>query len=111
MLTFIAPYCAAVRLLSSFIPKSETLDTTIKKIQAISMKAAAGNHQIMRLPIVSQRPGRDRQKFPVNGWLTLKSCHSDSKLRGKFASFANNRASKLPGNNFYLVVKITNDLI
>jgi len=56
MLIFIAPYCVAIRLLSSFIPKSETLDTTIKKIQAIPMKAAAGNHQILSLPIVSQRP-------------------------------------------------------
>jgi len=32
------------------------------KVQAIPMKAAIGNHQILRLPIVSQRPkpvGRD----------------------------------------------------
>jgi len=56
MLIFAAQCCAAIRLLSSFIPKSETLDTTIKKIQVISMKAAAGNHQIFRLPIASQRP-------------------------------------------------------
>ena len=27
-----------------------------KKIQDISMKAATGNHQILGLPIVSQRP-------------------------------------------------------
>jgi len=27
-----------------------------KKIQDISMKAAIGNHQILGLPIVSQRP-------------------------------------------------------
>ena len=30
-----------------------------KKIQGISMKAAIGNHQILGLPIVSQRPSRD----------------------------------------------------
>jgi len=30
-----------------------------KKIQAIPMKAATGNHQIMSLPIVSQRPKAD----------------------------------------------------
>jgi hypothetical protein len=30
-----------------------------KKIQDISMKAATGNHQILGLPIVSQRPIAD----------------------------------------------------
>ena len=34
-----------------------------KKIQDISMKAAIGNHQILGLPIVSQRPERDRQQL------------------------------------------------
>jgi len=70
-----------------------------KKIQDISMKAAIGNHQILGLPIVSQRPlrvicdrplygkqfcvmefiglpGRDSRQFQVNGGLTLKSGHS-----------------------------------
>jgi hypothetical protein len=70
------------------------------KIQTIPMKAAIGNHQILRLPIVSQRPLRDRQRFLVDGRLSFKSGHSDGKLRGKFAIFANNKASKLPGNNF-----------
>ena len=47
-----------------------------KKIQDISMKAATGNHQILGLPIVSQRPGRDGRLLPVNGWLILKNGHS-----------------------------------
>lgn len=38
-----------------------------KKIQDISMKAATGNHQILGLPIVSQRPSSDIRLFPMNG--------------------------------------------
>jgi hypothetical protein len=37
----------------------------IRKQQAIPMKAAAGNHQILRLPIVSQRPFRVLAKFSI----------------------------------------------
>jgi hypothetical protein len=41
----------------------------IKKIQTIPRKADIGNHQILRLPIVSQRPGGDSHRFPVYGRL------------------------------------------
>ncbi|HEY5138092.1 MAG TPA: hypothetical protein VIJ25_02055 [Methylococcales bacterium] len=36
-------------------------------MQAIPMKAAIGNHQILRLPIVSQRPSRDIRDWPLFG--------------------------------------------
>ena len=38
-----------------------------KKIQDTSMKAATGNHQILGLPIVSQRPFRDGHDRPLYG--------------------------------------------
>jgi len=37
------------------------------KLQTHPMKAAIGNHQILRLPIVSQRPGRVIHDRPLYG--------------------------------------------
>jgi len=43
------------------------------KVQAIPMKAAIGNHQILRLPIVSQRPKPAGGQIPVHGWFMYQS--------------------------------------
>jgi len=53
-----------------------------KKIQDISMKAATGNHQILGLPIVSQRPKADHRNCQVNGLPISKAAsHNDKPSR------------------------------
>jgi hypothetical protein len=48
------------------------------KLQTNPMKAAIGNHQILRLPIVSQRPTSAGRQMLVNVCLLLKSGHSEA---------------------------------